>query len=44
MIRAGIVFILMAAATVGALALADEPGRASVVWLGWRVTQGTMQP
>ena len=37
MIRAGIVFILMAAATVGALALADEPGRASVVWLGWRV-------
>ena len=36
MIRSGIVFILMAAATVGALALAGEPGRASVVWLGWR--------
>ena len=36
MIRSGIVFILMAAAAVGALALAGEPGRASVVWLGWR--------
>jgi len=36
MIRAGVVLILMAAAVVGALALSDDPGRATVVWLGWR--------
>jgi len=36
MIRAGVVLILMAAIAVGALALSDDPGRASVVWLGWR--------
>jgi HemY protein len=36
MIRAGIVLILLAAIAVGALALADEPGRATIVWLGWR--------
>jgi len=36
MIRAGIVLLLLAAVAVGALALADDPGRASVVWLGWR--------
>ena len=36
MIRAGVVLILLAAAAVGALGLAGEPGRATVVWLGWR--------
>ena len=36
MIRAGVVLILMAAIAVGALALSDDPGRATVVWLGWR--------
>ena len=36
MIRAGVVLILLAAVTVGALALADDPGRATLVWLGWR--------
>lgn len=36
MIRAGIVFILIAAVAVGALALADDPGSASLTWLGWR--------
>lgn len=36
MIRAGILLILLAAAAVGALTLAGEPGRATVVWLGWR--------
>lgn len=36
MIRAGVVLILMVAIGVGALALSDEPGRASLVWLGWR--------
>jgi HemY protein len=36
MIRAAIVLIILAAIGVGALALSDEPGQASVVWLGWR--------
>lgn len=36
MIRAFIVLILLAAVSVGALALTDEPGRATVTWLGWR--------
>lgn len=36
MIRAGVVLILMTAIAVGALALSGDPGRASVVWLGWR--------
>lgn len=36
MIRAGVLLILMAAIAVGALALSDDPGRATVVWLGWR--------
>jgi HemY protein len=36
MIRAGVVLILLAAVAVGALSLSDDPGRASVVWLGWR--------
>lgn len=36
MIRAGVVLILMTAIAVGALALSDDPGRATVVWLGWR--------
>ncbi|TAJ71384.1 MAG: heme biosynthesis protein HemY [Phenylobacterium sp.] len=36
MIRAGVVLILMTAIVVGALALSDDPGRATVVWLGWR--------
>lgn len=36
MIRAAVVLILMAAIAVGALALSDDPGHATVVWLGWR--------
>ena len=36
MIRAFIVLILLAAVAVGALALTDDPGRATVIWLGWR--------
>jgi HemY protein len=36
MIRAGVVLILIAAVAVGALALSGDPGRATVVWLGWR--------
>ena len=36
MIRAGIVLILMAAIAVGALVLVEDPGQASIVWLGWR--------
>jgi len=36
MIRAGLVFLLLAAALISALALTGEPGRATVVWLGWR--------
>jgi len=35
-IRAGVVLILLAAAAVGALGLAGDPGRATLVWLGWR--------
>lgn len=37
MIRAGVVLILLVATIVGALTLAGDPGRASVIWLGWRV-------
>jgi HemY protein len=37
MIRATLVLIVLAAVAVAALALAGEPGRASVEWLGWRV-------
>jgi HemY protein len=36
MIRAAVVLILLAAAAVAALALTDDPGQASLVWLGWR--------
>jgi len=36
MIRAGVVLILLAAIAVGALALSDDPGHATVIWLGWR--------
>ena len=36
MIRAGVVLILIAAVAVGALALSGDPGRATVIWLGWR--------
>ncbi len=36
MIRAGVVLVLITAIAVGALALSGDPGRASVVWLGWR--------
>lgn len=36
MIRAGVVLLLLAAVAVGALALSDDPGRASLTWLGWR--------
>lgn len=36
MIRAGIVLLLLAAVAVGALALAGDPGRATLIWLGWR--------
>jgi HemY protein len=36
MIRAALVVLLVAVAAVAALALAGDPGRASVVWLGWR--------
>jgi len=37
MIRASLVLITLAALAVAALALAGEPGRASVEWLGWRL-------
>jgi HemY protein len=37
MIRASLVLIVLAALAVAALALAGEPGRASVEWLGWRL-------
>lgn len=37
MIRATLVLIVLAAVAVAVLALAGEPGRASVEWLGWRV-------
>lgn len=36
MIRAAIVFFLVAAVAVSVLAFTGEPGRASVEWLGWR--------
>lgn len=36
MIRAAIVFFLVAAVAVAVLAFTGEPGRASVEWLGWR--------
>ena len=36
MIRAGVVLILMAAIAVGALVLVEDPGQASILWLGWR--------
>jgi HemY protein len=36
MIRGGIVVFLVAAVAVAILALTGDPGRASVVWLGWR--------
>jgi HemY protein len=37
MIRASLAAIVLAAAAVAALALAGEPGRATVEWLGWRL-------
>jgi len=36
MIRVGLVLILVALASVAVLALTGDPGRASVIWLGWR--------
>lgn len=36
MIRAGLVFLLMAGIAVGVLALVEDTGRATLVWLGWR--------
>jgi len=36
MIRGGIVIFIVAAVTVAILALTGDPGRASLVWLGWR--------
>lgn len=36
MIRIAVAFVLVAAMLVAILAVAGEPGRASVVWLGWR--------
>ena len=36
MIRAGLVVLLVAAVAVAILALTGDPGRASVIWLGWR--------
>jgi HemY protein len=35
-IRIALAFVLVAAMIVAILAIAGEPGRASVVWLGWR--------
>ncbi|AZS19530.1 MULTISPECIES: heme biosynthesis protein HemY [unclassified Caulobacter] len=37
MTRVAIAFFLVAVVAVGALALAGEPGRASLEWMGWRV-------
>ena len=37
MTRVAIAFALVAVVAVGALALAGEPGRASLEWMGWRV-------
>jgi HemY protein len=36
MIRLGVVVFIVAAVAVAVLALTGDPGRASVVWLGWR--------
>ena len=36
MIRVGVVLFIVAAVAVAILALTGDPGRASVVWLGWR--------
>lgn len=36
MIRAVLLIFLVACAAVAALALAGDPGRATVIWLGWR--------
>jgi HemY protein len=36
MIRAGVVVLVVAIIAVGVLSLAGDPGRASVIWLGWR--------
>lgn len=36
MIRAGLVVFLVLAGAVAILALTGDPGRASIVWLGWR--------
>ena len=37
MIRTALVILLAAAVAVTALALSGDPGRASLVWLGWRL-------
>ncbi|MET0293425.1 MAG: heme biosynthesis HemY N-terminal domain-containing protein, partial [Phenylobacterium sp.] len=37
MIRAALAFVLVAGALVAVLAIAGEPGRASLTWLGWRL-------
>jgi HemY protein len=36
MIRGGIVVLVVAALVVAVLALTGDPGRASLIWLGWR--------
>ncbi|HEV2532467.1 heme biosynthesis HemY N-terminal domain-containing protein [Phenylobacterium sp.] len=36
MIRGGIVILIVAAVAVAILAMTGDPGRASMVWLGWR--------
>jgi len=36
MIRAALVILLAAVAAVAALAIVGDPGRATVIWLGWR--------
>jgi HemY protein len=37
MIRAGLVVVVIVALAAAALTLTGDPGRASLVWLGWRV-------
>ena len=37
MIRVGFVVFLVAAVAVAILALTGDPGRATLIWLGWRV-------
>ncbi len=37
MIRGALIFLAVLAVLVTALAMAGEPGRASLVWLGWRL-------